>query len=84
MPLTVKRNDGAMEYSPLSTLIAQFNKLQADVVALIANFNAHTHRYDPTQTAARNTSKPQSDAQTDLPVTPLVNPAATADTLIPG
>jgi hypothetical protein len=50
-------------------LYAQIKAIKADLDALSAAFNAHTHRGDGAQAGAYNTSKPQSNAQTVAPVT---------------
>lgn len=57
------------------------NQLATAVNELKADFNAHTHRADGAQAGAYNTSKPQSDVQTIVPVTATVVAAADADTL---
>lgn len=54
------------------------NQLQAAVAELKADFNAHTHKYDPTlATATQYTSLPDSTASTSGAPTAAVTIAAT-------
>jgi hypothetical protein len=76
----------AKQLSPSSAgsyeeLRIEFNKLVAEVDALILLYNAHTHRYDPTQAAVRNTSIAQTTAATDASTAASVAPALVTGTV---
>lgn len=57
------------------------NQLQVAVEELKTDFNLHTHRADGAQAGAYNTSKPQSDTQTVVPVTAVAVAATTPDSI---
>jgi hypothetical protein len=76
----------AKQLSPSSAgsyeeLRIEFNKLVAEVDAFIVEYKSHTHRYDPTQAAVRNTSIAQTTAASDSSTAASAIPALVTGTV---